>query len=235
MFVILCFVTKIFSEFLHEVCGHGLFVLLFGGTINSVYINLLWPYGFSYTYWSFTGEISFLQMALIYVGGILTGLCVSFIIQTVLLWKKRIGWYWTISLFWLAFWTFISSAGYLVIGGITCFGDVKELIALGVLSRYSSLFIGLLSFAIGFVMLSWILRKTFMEVCSFKKATLGVSLFWLIIPTLVVIIILSPELSLGWDYFPLSFIPTFLSVVLERVLFLSKQKADKNPSEISEK
>lgn len=169
----------------------------------------------------------------LYSGGILVCLCTSFIVQVMLFWKKKIAWYWAVALFWLAFWTLISSSGYLVIGGVAHFGDVKELLELGILSRHYSLFIGLLLFSIGFITLSWVLRKTFMEVYSLKKASFSVSLFWLIIPSLVAIMILSPELSLGWSHFPLSFILAFLSIALERVLFLSKQKADENPSEIS--
>ena len=61
--------------------------------------------------------------------------------------------------FWLAFWTLINSTGYLIIGGLTSFGDVKELIALGVLTSLLSLAVGFITFVIGFIALSWILRK----------------------------------------------------------------------------
>jgi len=72
-----------------------------------------------------------------------------------------------------------------------------------------------------------------MKVYSLKKASFAVSLFWLIIPLLVIMIIVSPERGLGWSYLPLSFIPFFLSIALEYSLFLSKQEAYENPNEIS--
>ncbi|RJS82126.1 hypothetical protein CW707_01680 [Candidatus Bathyarchaeota archaeon] len=221
-FVTLGFIFKIVSEFLHEVCGHGFFVLLFGGKITGVHISLLWPYEFSRISWSFTGDVSLTQLAWIYVGGILVCLLASFMTQTFLFCKKKVQWHLAIVLFWLAFWTLVNSTGYLIIGGLAPFGDVEELIGLGVLTRQSSLLIGLLFFALGFILLSWVLRKLFVEIYPLRKASFGVSLFWLIIPLLVTVMMLSPERSLAWSYLPLSFIPALLSIALEYLLFLSK-------------
>ena len=39
---------KVLGEVVHEVMGHGVFVLLFGGDIIRVHIAFLWPYEFSY-------------------------------------------------------------------------------------------------------------------------------------------------------------------------------------------
>ncbi|HDD70233.1 MAG TPA: hypothetical protein ENG19_03790 [Candidatus Bathyarchaeota archaeon] len=61
-----------------------------------------------------------------------------------------------------------------------------------------------------------------MEIYPLRKASFGVSLFWLIIPLLVTVMMLSPERSLAWSYLPLSFIPALLSIALEYLLFLSK-------------
>jgi len=232
-FLTLGFVIKIVSEFIHEVCGHGVFVLLFGGKIRSVYISVLWPYELSYIKWSLPNDVGSVQMAWLYGGGIFACLLTSFVIQFILFWKKKFTWPWTMALFWLAFWTLLNSAGYLIIGGLVPFGDIAKLISLGVFTAYSSLLCGLFLFAAGFISFSWILRKVFMKVYSLKKASFAVSLFWLIIPLLVIMIIVSPERGLGWSYLPLSFIPFFLSIALEYSLFLSKQEAYENPNEIS--
>lgn len=231
-FSTLGFVIKIVSEFIHEVCGHGVFVLLFGGKIRSVYISVLWPYELSYIKWSLPNDVGSVQMAWLYGGGIFACLLTSFVIQFILFWKKKVLWFWSIMLFWLAFWTLLNSTGYLIIGGLVPFGDVEELISLGVFTAYSSLLCGLLLFAAGFIALSWILRKVFKEVYSLKKASFAVSLFWFIIPLLVIMIIVSPERDLGWSYLPFSFIPFFMSIALE--YFLSKQEVYKNPNEISQ-
>ena len=232
-FLTTCFVAKIAAEFVHEVCGHGFFVLLFGGTIRTIYISILWPYEMSYISWSLPSGVTSEQMAWIYGGGILACLCISFLIQAFLLVKKGIPWHFALTLFWLAFWAFINSTGYLIIGGLTPFGDIRELIRLEVLTNTLSLMIGFIIFIVGFVALSWILRKILAEIFPLKKASLGLVLFWLIIPTLVLVMLVSPERGLQVAYFPLAFIPVLLSFVIEYFLVLSKQKANANPDDVA--
>ena len=233
-FMILGFVMKLVSEFVHEVCGHGLFVLLFRGEITNVYISVLWPYGLSYINWSPPNTFTSIQTAWIYGGGILACLCVSFLAQVLLLVKKKISWYFTITLFWLAFWTLINSTGYLIIGGLTPFGDIKRLIGLGVLTSLISLVIGLIIFVTGFVGLCWILRGIFVEEFSPKKASLLVPFFWLIIPILGALMLTSPKRSFQAAYLPLMFIPSLLSFIIEYFWILSKQEANAGPDNIAE-
>jgi hypothetical protein len=223
VFVIAGFVTKVVAEVMHEVFGHGSFVLLFGGQITSVDISLVWPYDFSRINWSFPNGISSIQMAWVYAGGILVCLCLSFLFQVFLIIKKEVAWYSAVTLFWLAFWTFISSTGYLIIGGLAPFGDIYELIKLGALTRFLSLSIGLIIFIVGFVVLSWILRKSLMKIFTPKKARLGVTLFWLIIPALVIVMLANPERDLQLTYLPLAFMPSLLSFIIENFLISSKQ------------
>lgn len=221
-FIALGFVMKIVSEFVHEVCGHGLFVLLFGGKIKTVYISVLWPYELSYISWSLPSGVTSVQMAWIYGGGILACLCVSFLIQVFLILKKKISWYFALTLFWLAFWTLINSTGYLVIGGLTPFGDIQDLIRLGVFTAFLSLALGVILFFVGSVVLSWILRGILVGEFPLKRASLGVPFFWLIIPLLGAVTLASPERSFQVAYLPLMFIPSLLSFVIEHFLVLSE-------------
>jgi hypothetical protein len=220
---------KIVAEFVHEICGHGLFVLLFGGEITGIHISMLWPYELSYINWNLTAQIAW-----VYAGGILVCLCVSFLTQAFLLVKKKTPWHLALTFFWLAFWTLINSTGYLIIGGLTSFGDIKELIALGVLTSLLSLAIGFVIFVIGFIALSWILREILIVSFSAKRASLGVSLFWLIIPVLVLVMLANPERGLQVAYFPLTFVPALLSFVIEYFLVLSKQEANASPDNVAE-
>lgn len=165
------------------------------------------------------GDVSPAQLTWIYFGGILVCLFASFAAQAFLFLRKKVSWHWALAIFWLAFWALVNSTGYLIIGGLAPFGDVEELIGLGVLTRQLSLFMGVFFFALGFIGSSWILRKLFMEIYPLKKASLGVSLFWLIIPVLVLVMILNPERDLAWSYIPLAFIPSLLSFALENFLF----------------
>lgn len=232
-FLATCFVAKIAAEFVHEVCGHGFFVLLFGGKVETVYISILWPYEMSYISWSLPSGVTSAQMAWIYGGGILACLFISFLTQASLLVKKGIPWYYALTLFWLAFWTLINSTGYLIIGGLTPFGDIRELMRLEVLTNTLSLMIGFIIFIVGFVALSWILRKILAEIFPLKKASLGLVLFWLIIPALFLVILVSLERGLQIAYFPLTFIPVLLSFATEYFLVLSKQKANANPHDVA--
>lgn len=52
VFVILAFSMKIVGEVIHEIMGHGSFVLLFGNEISNVHILILWPYELSHISWS---------------------------------------------------------------------------------------------------------------------------------------------------------------------------------------
>jgi hypothetical protein len=232
-FAIIGFATKIVAEFVHEVLGHSLFVLLFGGEITNLYISVLWPYELSYVEWILPSA-SPLQLAWIYASGILICLILSFLIQAFLIWKGRVWFNFKIALFWLAFWALVSSTGYLLIGGLTPFGDVEELIRLGVLTSFFSLFIGLVIFTIGFVVLSTILRRIMLEIFPIEKVKLGVAVFWLIIPLLVAVMVASPERSLHVGYLPLAFVPAFASFLIERFIFASENKVDARPDYVAE-
>lgn len=222
LFIIAGFVMKIVAEFVHEICGHGSFLLLFGGEVTSIYISLLWPHELSYISWSLPSTITSAQRAWIYGGGIFVSLCLSFSTQALLSVEKRITRYYAVALFWLAFWTFISSTGYLIIGGLTPFGDVYELVNLGVLTIWFSLILGLIIFVAGFIALSWGLRGILAEVLSFENASLGVPFFWLILPVLGIAMLANPELSFQVAYLPLTFVPALLSFIIEYFLILPR-------------
>jgi len=233
-FVVAGFVMKLIAEVVHEIFGHGLFILLFGGAIKTVYISILWPYDFSYISWYLPSMVSSAQMAWIYGGGILTCLCSSLLTQAFLIAKKKMAWHSALTLFWLAFWTLINSTGYLIIGGLAPFGDIYELIELGVLTSLLSLVAGLIIFFMGFVVLYWILRKILIAVFPPKKASLGVIFFWFIIPVLVIVMLANPERGMQVAYLTLTFIPAMLSFIIEYFMVLSKQEADANPDNIAE-
>jgi hypothetical protein len=229
------FLMKIIAEIVHEIFGHGLFVLLFGGEIVNVYISFLWPYELSYINWYLPNTVTHLQLAWIYAGGIVVCLFMSFLVQTFLLLKKKSDWHIALTLFWLAFWTLANSTGYLIIGGLTPFGDVYELIKLEVLTSTISLVTGLMAFIIGFIALSWILRKILRKKFSPHMASLGVVLFWFIIPVLGIIMSISPERNLPIAYIPLMCFPIVFSFFIEYSLVSSKQEVDKNPYDVAEK
>jgi hypothetical protein len=187
VFLSLGFVTKILGEVVHEVMGHGLFVLAFGGRITSVSISLLWPYELSRIGFA-SPSSGFLpwQEVLVDGGGILMCLIVSFILQVILLlrFSKRAHWAVSSTLFWLAFWTFINPAGYLVVGSIKPFGDVANLISAGVMTKEIAFILGILIFLISLFSLSIVLRNVLSKAGVNKEPRWSIVLFWLIVPLL---------------------------------------------------
>lgn len=227
VFVPLGFVTKVLGEVVHEVMGHGLFALTFGGRITSINISLLWPYKLSGI--AFAPPPSGFQpwqKALIDGGGILACLIVSFVLQAVLLrsFSKRANWVVSSALFWLAFWTFINPAGYLVVGGIKPFGDVANLISAGVMTKGLALGLGLLIFLVSLFTLSIILRNVMRKAGVNQDATWSVALFWLIIPLLTFFSVLG--LALPLIIALLGFVPVLAACagLLLRSLILSRRQ-----------
>lgn len=211
-FLIVGFLMKIVGEVIHELLGHGLFVLLFGGQVTHFYISLLWPYEFSYVGWSIP-DATFNQIVWITGGGIFVGLLVSYSIQVFLLWKQ-IRWEFSVPLFWLSFWCYLSATGYLIVGGVFPFGDVEELIRLGVLTQPLATIIGATLFAVGFFSLSEILRRRTFTLILKEKTRWAILTFWFIIPALVGLTMAGREMF-HFLLVPFSFIPILLSYLLE--------------------
>lgn len=210
-FLIVGFVMKMVGEAVHELLGHGSFVLLFGGRVTSVYISLLWPYELSYVGWSMP-RASLDQMVWVVGGGILVSAIVSFFIQFVLLWK-HLRWQFSVPLFWLSFWCYINATGYLIVGGVSPFGDVEELIRLGVLTSSFATIVGTALFLVGFVLLSKILCETLTTFLE-EKTSWGILTFWFIIPALVGLTMLGRGMY-HISLISFSLVPILLSYLLE--------------------
>lgn len=188
-FFIYGFLTKLISETLHEV-GHGIFVMAFGGKVLKIFISVLWPLQRSWIRWRLPENIGSWELSLIYAGGILTCLVVSFSLQAYLHLKKN-PWIISLPLAWLSFWCFLNGVGYLILGGLVSYGDIRELIKLGCLTNISSIVIGLILFAIGFPSLSKIFFNVFSGKFSKKGSMIASMLFWMQIPVYCFIFLLS--------------------------------------------
>lgn len=207
-FLSLGFLAKILGEVVHEIMGHGLFVLAFGGRITSVIISLTWPYELSQIgFVAPVGGFEPWQEALVDGGGVLVCLVVSFTIQAILLlsFSRRGNWVVSSLLFWLAFWTFINPAGYLVVGGIEPFGDVANLISAGILTQELAFGLGFVIFLINLFTLSIILRNVLVKAGAKEEPRWSVVLFWLIVPLVTLVYVVGHAQSLLFAL--LGFIP----------------------------
>ena len=228
--IFLCFgfIAKVVSEFVHEVLGHGLFVLLFGGRITRVHISFLWPYTLSgIGYDPPQGGFESWQKPWIYGGGILVCLLVTFLLQTLLYFRRIRDHHLSTLLYWLSFWTFLNPTGYLIMGGMRPFGDIWQLISAGVLTQASSIGLGLLLFLITFYSLSKILKDLILQagiIEDIGELDFFLSLFWLIIPLITVLALMGLPF-LGSSFYialSISFIPSILAYKLSSIARLSE-------------
>jgi len=212
-FIAIGLLMKIVSEILHEIGGHGFYVLLFGGRILGVQISPLWPLQSSHIWWSLPA-LGPLEKAFVVGGGILNGSVVSFVLQLLLFFRPQ-SWHLGAPLLWLAYWSYISSAGYLLSGGFGPFGDVPELIAKGSLTRTSSFLLGLAVFTAGYVLLSLILRRLLKTHVTSNNLGYIVAGFWLTTTLVAILAVLNHEVKAPPSIIPVSFIPALLWLVLE--------------------
>ncbi len=234
VFFFLAFAMKVIGELVHEVMGHGFFVLLFGGEIVRVHISLLWPYELS----SITphpplGGFEAWQLIWIDGGGILVCLIVSCVFQALLLLKIMKDWRLSTLLFWLSFWTFLNPTGYLIVGGIRPFGDVAALIAKGILTQGTSLLVGLIIFFAAFFSISKILMDLFSSVDiveDVKELRVSLSLFWLIIPIITAAYCLGTRQPLFHlqIFTTMSFAPVLVALIIPSILLRSSGKIISN-------
>ncbi len=205
IFIFMGFIVKMIVEIIHEILGHGLIVLLAGGKINSFTISWLWPLEFSSISWHLPSDVPPLLRSYVIAGGIIVCIIVCFfslVLLHFILSEKRI--LLSIFLIWLTFWSLINGTGYLIIGGLNPFGDISQLIQLGILTQLSSLLLGLGLFGIGFVLLSIYVNQFFSKHFSAYREYIVIT-FWGLIPFLTFLTVLGHNFPL-YSIFP-SFIP----------------------------
>lgn len=214
-FIVLGFVMKVVGEVVHEVLGHGFYVQLFGGTIRRVHISPLWPLRTSYIWWSAPG-LSPTQEALVVGGGVLNCLVLSFILQAILLLRPQ-PWRYATPMLWLAFWFYLSSTGYLMVGALRPFGDVAQLISMDILTPTSSLALGLALFTVGFISLSTILRRALLTVVSEVAAGRWVAFFWLTVPLALTAAAFNPQYHASPVLILVGFLPAVVWLLWEKL------------------
>jgi LEA14-like dessication related protein len=178
-FLFLGFMMKIVSEFIHEI-GHASFVLILGGRITGMSISVEWPFTLSHTRWELQNP-SNIQIALISVAGIVFDVFTSLAGQTILRTRKEIRPFIAIALFWLSFWSYLSSVVYLVMGAFYPFGDVLDLIGAIPVPQILIGTIGVILLVSYTYSLSLILKGIFSSVLRLEKASEMVSYFWAVL------------------------------------------------------
>lgn len=186
MFAFFGFLMKIVSEFVHEI-GHVFTVLMLGGKILSISIRAEWPFTLSYTKWTIPNP-SNINLAMVAIAGILFEIVALIVGQSILLSKKNMQPIYAIPLFWLSFWTYLSSVVYLLIGAFHPFGDILDLVNVVAVPNFLIGIIGLIILIPCTYLLSLILRNILSNIMDLSKASDMVSYFWTLIYTFYIFV-----------------------------------------------
>ncbi len=186
MFVFLGFMMKIISEFIHEM-GHVSTVLMLGGEVLGVSIRAEWPFTLSHTKWIIPDPTG-VNLALIAVAGIVFETVTSITGQAMLFLRRGMRPVYSVSIFWLSFWTYLSPVVYLLMGALHPFGDILDLVNAVQVPRLLIGGVGIALFVSCTYSLSLILRNIFLNILDLKAASNAVSYFWAVLHTFFVIV-----------------------------------------------
>ncbi|MFX0182293.1 MAG: hypothetical protein ACFE95_04340 [Candidatus Hodarchaeota archaeon] len=191
LYVILtCYLFRIISEIFHEILGHGLLTVLFGGKVNGIHISLISPLDTSHITLD-QDNLTQEQQLIAVSGGIIIDLTISFLLQAILL-LRRIEWKFSIPMLWLAFWCHSNETGIIIGNALTGLkGDMTGLIEAGVISSPIALMVGISLYFLGFFLISTIIRRLLADYSIDKsKIRYYIFIFWMIVPLNILLYIL---------------------------------------------
>lgn len=216
IFVILVvYPTRLLSCGIHELLGHGLWAWIFGA--DRVWFHVSWL-GFGWCRWQGLSE-SYIARVMAMAGGLINTFIIGTAILTFLfLVRKKGGFYLRFFLFWLGFWTTVTQASYLLLGGLTGYGDPGSLHSLTGIPLSFFVLLGFGLFLLVYLAVSVLFLS---EVTSlfpeYRQRTLLFE-FWLTVPILVICFMVSPEhritLEMFFSLLVVSMIPSLLSLPL---------------------
>lgn len=233
--ILAAYSTKLISCGIHELLGHSFWAWIFGASSIQVYVSWL---GFGWCRWN--PSLSGLARVMAVAGGLVNTFIIGAAILVFLyLVPKKDGFYLRFPLFWLGFWTTITQASYLLLGGLTGYGDPGALYSL---TGVPLSFFVLLGFGL-FLLVYLVVSVLFLSEVSglfpeYREKTLLFE-FWLTMPIQVIFFMASPEHALSFELFFLllvvSMIPSLLSLPFFqlfnrlRVNTMKKARAPQHP------
>lgn len=150
-------------------------------------------------------------------GGLLNAFLIGAVILALLyLMPRKGGFYVRFSLFWLGFWATINQASYLLLGGLTGYGDVGSLHSLtGVPLNFFAL-LGFSLFFLVYVVVSGLFLSEVRGLFPEYRERVLLFEFWLTMPIQVILFAVSHTVASFW-FLPLLFaslLPSLLSAPL---------------------
>jgi len=213
--VLVAYPTRLLSCGIHELLGHGLWAWIFGA--DRIWFNVSWL-GFGWCRWQGLSD-SYIARVMTMAGGLINTFIIGAAILTFLfLVRKKGGFCLRFFLFWLGFWTTINQASYLLLGGLTGYGDPGSLHSLTGIPLSFFILLGFGLFLVVYLAVSVLfLSEATGLFPEFKPKTLLFE-FWITIPIQAILFAVSPEHEMLFEMFffllAVSVIPSLLSLLL---------------------
>jgi hypothetical protein len=214
--VLVAYPTRVLACAIHEFLGHGLWAWVFGAYHVQVYVSWL---GFGWCRAQGMND-AYLARVLFSAGGLLNTFLIGAVILAFLyLAPHRGGFYLRFSLFWMGFWAAINQASYLLLGGVTGYGDPGALSALTGVSLAVFVALGVGLFLAVYVAVSVLFLSEVTRLFPEYRAKTLLFAFWLSIPFQVVLFTVSPQHAVSTSTFVLLLVTSTLPSLLAPRLF----------------
>ena len=203
-FLFISFLAKYVSEFSHEYLGHCLFSVLTGGGYTTYYVSWIWPYEFGYAH---TYSNGFISEVLIISAGILVCFLISILINSLyyfLVYKPISNKIYLLIpihfFFWLGFWTFVNSTGYLIVGGLINYGDIQNLSSTLGIKNWIFTIPGIVIFLILFYLISVNFFKLFKPLLEIKNRYI-LPILWILLLIIYFLFYFNPQIDMELSVF----------------------------------
>lgn len=211
--ILAAYFARLVSCGIHELLGHGFWAWILGADSVQVYVSWL---GFGWCKWD--PPLSGFAKVMAMVGGLINTFVLGAMIFAFLyLMPKKCGFYVRFSLFWLGFWTMITQASYLLLGGSTGYGDPGALASLAGVPLDFFRLLGFGLFLIAYLAVSVLfISEVSCLFAEYREKTLLFE-FWLTMPIQVIFFMASEHtvsFELIFGLLLVSLIPSLLSLPL---------------------
>lgn len=212
--LVAAYFSRLLSGAVHEVIGHWLWAKLLGA--QGLNIDISWI-GHGLTTW--VGGLTPRETAVVVAAGIITSSIIGWAVIIYLyitrnkLHRNR---YLRIPLLWIGSWLVLIQSGYMMLGGLTGFGDVGRLNELLNIPLDSFILVGFLLFVLSYISISLLFITDISSLFDESNRRLSLTLFWIIVPLLLVSFNLTYAYDIPYLTYAvvvvLSFVPILLSI-----------------------
>ncbi len=212
--VAMAYASRLLAGLINEVLGQYLWAVALGA--REITFGLYWS-GFGYTQWS--SGISQYNSAVVYTAGIIIPMAIGWFLILYLYFTRGRTFrrrYLRIPLYWTGFWLVTVQSGYLMIGGLTGFGDVGSMHDTLGIPLDSFLLIGFLLFVLNYIASSILFLSEISYILAKFSQRFQLTLFWLLVPVVLITFNLTYNFDISYSSYAvvvfMSYVPMLISI-----------------------